>query len=154
GTRVAFWLVHRRDLDPGRSHPVLVYGYGGWNVAFLPRYVGLLAPVVEAGGIVVVPNLRGGGEDGWTWGGQGRRTAKQDTFAYIYAIAESLIAAGVTSPDRLAVAGASNGGLLAAAAAVQRGELFRAAVALVPLTDMLSFLRDAYGREMSEDYGD
>jgi len=154
GTRVPLWLVHRSDHDLGRSGPTLVYGYGGWNIAFLPAYVGGLAPFVEAGGILALPNLRGGGEYGSTWWVQGQLAYKQNTFDDLYATAETLIAAGVTSPDRLAVAGASNGGLLAAAACVQRGDLFRAVVALVPLTDMLRFPRDDYGREMSEDYGD
>ena len=116
--------------------------------------MGELAAFVDAGGIVVLPNLRGGAEYGRAWWEGGRLANKQNTFDDLYTIAETLIAAGVTSSDRLAVAGASNGGLLAAAAAVQRPELFRAAVPLVPLTDMLRFPRDAYGREMSEDYGD
>jgi prolyl oligopeptidase len=154
GTRIPFWLVHRRELDLARARPTLVYGYGGWNIAFLPSYVGGLAPFVEAGGIVVLPNLRGGGEYGWTWWNDGRLTHKQNTFDDLYSVAESLVAAGLTSPDRLAVAGASNGGLLAAAACVQRSDLFRAVVALVPLTDLLRFPRDSYGREMAEDYGD
>ncbi|HEY7421603.1 MAG TPA: prolyl oligopeptidase family serine peptidase [Gaiellaceae bacterium] len=154
GTRIPFWLVHRRGLDLTRSRPTLVYGYGGWNVAFVPSSIGVLAPFVEAGGILALPNLRGGGEYGWSWWEQGRLAQKQNTFDDLYATAEALIAAGTTSPDHLAVAGASNGGLLAAAACVQRPELFRAVVSLVPLTDMLRFGRDSYGCEMSEDYGD
>jgi len=80
GTRIPFRLVHRRDLDLARSSPTLVYGYGGWNVAFLPSYVGTPAPFVEAGGILVLPQLRGGGEHGWTWWNEGRLASKQNTF--------------------------------------------------------------------------
>src|SRR5262249_51328978 len=95
GTRVPFWLGHREDLDLIRARPALVYGYGGWNIAFLPSYVAELAPFVEAGGIVVLPQLRGGAEHGWSWWNAGRFGAKQNTFDDLYAVAEALVRAGL-----------------------------------------------------------
>jgi prolyl oligopeptidase len=153
GKRLPMWLVHRADLDLSKPHPTLLYGYGGWNVATVPSYVGWFVPFVEAGGVLVFPNLRGGGELGWDWWNQGRLRRKQGTFDDLYAAAEFLVREGIAHADRIALAGASNGGLLAAAALTQRPELFRAVVALMPVIDQMRFARDAYPAECMEDYG-
>ena len=154
GKSVRMWVVHRRDLDLSEPRPTLMYGYGGWNIAFMPVFYGALTALLDAGGVLVFANLRGGGELGWDGWQEGRLTEKQRTFDDLYAAAEKLIADGITASDRLAVAGASNGGLLAAAAVTQRPDLWRAVVALVPVTDTVRFKRDSYAAECTEEYGD
>ncbi|MEU7745521.1 prolyl oligopeptidase family serine peptidase [Nonomuraea sp. NPDC049158] len=145
GTRVPCTLVHRADLDRSRPQPTLIQGYGGFNVAVLASYLGPLAAFVEAGGIYAHAHVRGGGEFGLDWWEGGRRHAKQNTFDDLYAIAERLIADGVTTPDRLAVQGASNGGLLTGAAVTQRPELWRAVVCGAPKLDLMRVARDPLG---------
>ncbi|MEU7838007.1 prolyl oligopeptidase family serine peptidase [Nonomuraea sp. NPDC049129] len=145
GTRVPCTLVHRADLDRSRPQPTLIQGYGGFNVAVLASYLGPLAAFVEAGGIYAHAHVRGGGEFGLEWWEGGRLHAKQNTFNDLYAIAERLIADGVTTPDRLAVQGASNGGLLTGAAVTQRPELWRAVVCGAPKLDLMRVARDPLG---------
>jgi prolyl oligopeptidase len=151
------WLVHRADLDLERVEaplPTLIHGYGGWNAAYMPVWPGAMAAVVEAGGILVLANLRGGGELGDAFWRHGRREHKQRSFDDLFAIAEDLIARGITAPDRLAIAGASNGGLLAAAAVTQRPDLWRAVASIVPVTDLLGFARDSHVAQGIEENGD
>jgi prolyl oligopeptidase len=121
-----------------------MYGYGGFNVASVPGFPGPMAAFVGSGGVFVHAHLRGGGELGLDWWRQGRRANKQQSYDDLYAVAEDLVARGITSTDQLAVVGSSNGGLLAAAAATQRPDLWRAAVPRVPVTDLLGGLRDPY----------
>jgi prolyl oligopeptidase len=153
GEPVRMWVVQRRDLasDP---QPTLLYGYGGWNVAFLPVWYGALTTLLDAGCSLAFVNLRGGGEFGWDQWQQGRLLRKQQTFDDLYAAADALVAEGVASRDRLAVAGASNGGLLAAAAVTQRPDLWRVTVPLVPVTDVLRGTRDPFLAQFDEEYGD
>jgi prolyl oligopeptidase len=152
GADVTFWTV--RGAGSTEPAPTLIYGYGGWNIAFLQAYLGVFAPFVEAGGTMVFANLRGGGEYGWDWWHAGRLAHKQATYDDLYAVAESVAASGVADPDRIAVAGWSNGGLLTGVAVTQRPDLFRAAVSLMPLLDMMRFTRDSYSAECTEEYGD
>lgn len=152
GAPLSAWLIRRDDAP--RPGPTLIYAYGGWNVALLPSYLGALAPFVEAGGSMVFANLRGGGEHGWDWWQAGRRAKKQRTFDDLYEVAETLVERGIASKDRLAVAGASNGGLLAAVAGTQRPDLFRAVVSQVPIVEMMAYTRDAFAAGLSEEYGD
>ncbi len=155
GADVSYWLVHSAEADHVRPAPALIYGYGGWNIAWgLPSYVAELASFVEAGGALIFPHLRGGGELGEAQWHDGRLERKQHTFDDLYAVAEALIADGVTASDRLGLVGASNGGLLAGAAVTQRPELFRVVVALVPLLDLMRHHRDPYVAEFAVEYGD
>jgi len=151
---VRMWVVHRREVDRSEPRPTLLYGYGGWNIAFMPTFYGPLTALLDAGGVLAFANLRGGGELGWDGWQQGRLHSKQRTFDDLYAVAEYLIAEGVTARDRLALAGASNGGLLAAAAVTQRPDLWRAVCVLVPLTDMLRYKIDDFSVQCVEEYGD
>ena len=152
GAAVTFWVVRRSDS--AQPAPAMIYGYGGWNIAFVPTYLGVFAPFVEAGGTMVFANLRGGGEYGSDWWHAGRLARKQTTYDDLYAVAESLIESGAVDRDRVAVAGASNGGLLTGVAVTQRPDLFRAVVSPVPLLDLMRYTRDAYTAECTEEYGD
>ena len=153
GEPLRMWVVQRRDLA-SEPRPTLLYGYGGWNVAFLPVWYGALTTLLDAGCALAFVNLRGGGEFGWDQWQQGRLLRKQQTFDDLYAAAEALVAEGVAARGGLAVAGASNGGLLAAAAVTQRPDLWRVVVPLVPVTDMLRGTRDPYLAQYTEEYGD
>jgi prolyl oligopeptidase len=158
GAQVPLYLVYKHDLDLTRPHPVLLHGYGGWNINPAPAYIGTgrtcVLPVVEAGGIYAFACLRGGCELGRKWWQDGRREKKQNTFDDFYAAAEYLIREGMTSPEQLAVIGASNGGLLTAVAVTQRPDLFQVVVSEVPLTDMIRALKDPYLSSYTEEYCD
>lgn len=143
GTPLTMFVVRRDDLDDATPHPVLVHAYGGFNVAMTPAFLGPFAAFVEAGGIFVVPHLRGGGEYGRDWWDAGRFERKQNTFNDLYACVEHLVASGIADPGRVALIGDSNGGLLAGVAITQRPDLFAAVIPEVPLLDMLRITGDA-----------
>jgi len=153
GTRVPMFLVHRRGLDMRRPQPTLLYGYGGFNAAELPRYQPKWLTWVDMGGVLAVANLRGGGEYGEAWHDAGRRALKQNTFDDFIAAAEHLIRTRVTSRQQLAIEGRSNGGLLIGAVLNQRPDLFAAALPTVGVMDMLRFDRFTAGRYWVDDYG-
>ncbi len=154
GTRVPMYVIARRDLPVGQPRPLVLYGYGGFNVSLLPGYSTARMAWLEAGGVYAVANLRGGGEYGETWHRAGTRLKKQNVFDDFIAAAEWLIDEGRTSPEQLAISGGSNGGLLVAAAAEQRPDLFAAAVPAVGVLDMLRYqLASANARQWSSDYG-
>lgn len=152
GTQVPAFLVHRDDTAlPG---PTLIWAYGGFNISMNPEFRPLLAAWVAAGGILVVPNLRGGGEFGSDWHRAGTKENKQNVFNDLYATAEELIASGVTTSTRLALHGRSNGGLLAGVALTQRPELWAAVLPGVGVLDMLRFHLFTIGWAWVNDYGD
>ncbi|HST47954.1 prolyl oligopeptidase family serine peptidase [Jatrophihabitans sp.] len=154
GTRLPAFVVHRADVTAGNGpHPCTLYGYGGFYVSVTPEFSPGIAAFVEAGGVWVVATLRGGGEYGAQWHDAGRRDRKQNVFDDAIATAEELIAAGWTTPDRLALNGGSNGGLLVGAVMTQRPELFAAAVPQVGVMDMLRFDRFTIGWAWVADYG-
>ena len=142
GTQVPARVVHRADLDRSQPQPTLVYGYGGFNLAYMPSFESSFSAWVQAGGVFVLAHLRGGSEFGTAWWQQGHRQLKQNTFNDLYAVAELLLADGVTTREQLAVKGESNGGLLTGAAITQRPDLWAAVVSDVPLLDLLEFHRD------------
>jgi len=154
GTRVPMFLVEREGTPRDGDRPTVVYGYGGFNIAQTPAFSTRTLVTVEQGGVWVVALLRGGGEFGEEWHRSGMLANKQNVFDDLYACAEELVRARVTRPERMAVAGGSNGGLLVAAAVTQRPSLFRAALCLVPLADMLRFHRFRIGRLWTAEYGD
>ncbi len=137
GTQVPFFVIHRTDLDLSEPQPTLVNGYGGFNVALLPTYLRQMAPFVRAGGVFVQANLRGGAEYGAEWHDDGRLLNKQNTFDDLFAVAESVVASGLSTPERMAMQGGSNGGLLAGVAIVQRPDLWRVVAPLVPIFDQM-----------------
>jgi prolyl oligopeptidase len=146
GTRIPYHVLRMADIATDQPHPALLYAYGGYNAPWVPQYPGAMAAFVTAGGLFVHCHLRGGGELGRDWWEGGRLKAKQNCYRDLYAIAEDLIARGVTRPDLLGVTGGSNGGLMAGVAAMQRPDLWRAVVPRVPLLDIIGACRDPYGR--------
>jgi len=155
GAEVRYHVIARNDLDLSRPHPTVITGYGGYNVAVLPGWFGnRWAAWIEAGGIFVLSHLRGGGEFGSSWWQQGRLRHKQNTFNDMFATAEDLIARGLTTPAQLGVTGGSNGGVMAAVAAVQRPDLFGASSPEAPITDLLGRCRDPFTMAATLDYGD
>jgi prolyl oligopeptidase len=153
GTAVSMFLVHRKDLVRNGAAPVYLTGYGGFNISMTPAFSRSLLLWLEHGGVVAVPNIRGGGEYGEVWHQNGMLGRKQNSFDDFIAAAEWLVAEGYTSPGRLAVAGGSNGGLLMGAVLTQRPDLFRAVVIQVPLLDMLRYHRFLIARLWIPEYG-
>jgi prolyl oligopeptidase len=154
GTRIPMFVVERDGTPRDGSRPAVLYGYGGFNIAQTPAFSARTLLAVERGAVWVVALLRGGGEFGEDWHRAGMLDRKQNVFDDLVACAEELVRAGVTRPERLGVVGGSNGGLLVAAAVTQRPELFRAALCLVPLADMLRYHRFRIGRLWIAEYGD
>ncbi|WP_206446042.1 prolyl oligopeptidase family serine peptidase [Agrococcus sp. KRD186] len=134
--------------------PTLIWGYGGFNIPMNPGFRTVLAAWVAAGGVLVVPNLRGGGEFGSEWHKGGTKERKQQVFDDLFAVAERLIDSGVTTAGQLALHGRSNGGLLAGAALTQRPELWAAVLPGVGVLDMLRYHRFTIGWAWASDYGD
>lgn len=157
GADVPLFIVTGGAAGEG-PRPLILHGYGGWNTTLAPAYVGsgrgCVLPFLEAGGVYVWAGLRGGCEGGRAWWQQGRREHKQNSFNDFYDAAEYLIGKGYTTPEQLAALGASNGGLLTAAALTQRPDLFAAVVSEVPLTDMVRALRGPFVSSYKEEYGD
>ncbi len=153
GTEVSMFLVHRAGLPRDGSNPVYLTGYGGFNISMTPGFSRSLLLWLERGGVVAIPNIRGGGEYGERWHQEGMLGRKQNSFDDFIAAAEWLIAEGYTTPARLAAAGGSNGGLLMGAAVTQRPDLFRAVVIQVPLLDMLRYHRFLIARLWIPEYG-
>lgn len=153
GTPVTMFVVHRRGLARDGDNPAYLTGYGGFNISMTPGFSRSLLAWLEQGGVVAVPNLRGGGEYGEGWHQAGMLAHKQSSFDDFIAAAEYLVREGYTRPERLAVAGGSNGGLLMGAVLTQRPELFRAVVIQVPLLDMLRYHRFLIARLWIPEYG-
>jgi len=154
GTRVPIYIVHRKDVVYDGTNPTVLYGYGGFNVSILPRYSSTRMAWLNAGGVYVSANLRGGGEYGEAWYRDGALLEKQNVFDDFIAAAEWLIANEVTGRDHLAIWGVSNGGLLAAATGLQRPDLFAAVLPAVGVLDMLRYhTASANARQWSTDYG-
>ncbi|MBT9555069.1 MAG: S9 family peptidase [Myxococcales bacterium] len=153
GTRVPLFVVHRRDLVLDGSAPAYLYGYGGFNISVTPWFSPGFAVWLEEGGVLAIPNLRGGGEFGEAWHQGGMKGRKQNVFDDFIASAELLIAKGYTRSDRLAIGGGSNGGLLVGAVMTQRPELAAAALPAVGVLDMLRFHKFTIGWAWTSEYG-
>lgn len=153
GTRIPMFLVHRKGLVRDGSHPVYLYGYGGFNISLTPSFNPSNLVWLELGGIYAVANLRGGGEYGEAWHRAGMLKNKQNVFDDMIAAAEYLIQEGYTSPKRLAIGGASNGGLLTGAVLTQRPELLGGVIVQVGVLDMLRYHRFTIGWAWIPEYG-
>jgi prolyl oligopeptidase len=153
GTEVPLFIVHRKGLVKDGKNPTLLYGYGGFNISLTPAFSALTGPFLERGGVYVVANLRGGAEYGEAWHKAGMLGSKQNVFDDFIAAAEFLIRDKYTSPEKLAISGRSNGGLLTSAAVTQRPDLFRAVISGVPLTDMLRYHKFRIAQLWIPEYG-
>ncbi len=152
GAEVGMFVVRMAGTElPG---PVELYGYGGFSINLTPTYSPARLAFLEAGGVVVVANLRGGTERGETWHLQGMLGNKQQVFDDFVACARRLIDDGIATPDTLGIRGGSNGGLLTAATMLQEPDLFGAVVSQVPVTDMFRYQHFTAGRFWTVEYGD
>ncbi|MDD3643675.1 MAG: prolyl oligopeptidase family serine peptidase, partial [Candidatus Krumholzibacteria bacterium] len=152
-TKVPMFLMYRKGLERDGRNPTVLTGYGGFNVSMKPGFRATAIPWVERGGIVAIPNLRGGGEFGEKWHQAGMLAEKQNVYDDFIAAAEWLIGQKYTSSDRLAISGGSNGGLLVGAVMTQRPELFKAVVCSYPLLDMVRYHRFLLARFWVPEYG-
>jgi prolyl oligopeptidase len=153
GTAISMFLVHRAGLRPDAERPVLLSGYGGFNISRTPAYDPGNFQFLDAGGVFALANLRGGGEYGEAWHRAGMLDKKQNVFDDFIAAAEYLVASGWTRPARIAIEGGSNGGLLVGAVMLQRPALFGAVVCRVPVADMLRYHLFTVGRFWIPEYG-
>lgn len=154
GTRVPMFIVHKKDIKLDGNNPTLLYGYGGFNVSMSPNFIGTTASFINRGGIYAIANLRGGDEYGEDWHRAGMLDKKQNVFDDFIAAAEYLISKKYTNPNKLAIKGGSNGGLLTGAVTMQRPDLFKAVVCAVPLLDMLRYHKFLIARYWIPEYGD
>jgi len=152
-TKVPMFLFHKKGLQADGNRPVLLTGYGGFNASESPSYRAQAVVFAEMGGIVALPNLRGGGEFGEAWHRAGMFENKQNVFDDFIAAAEYLIANRCTRPAKIAISGGSNGGLLVGAAMTQRPDLFGAVVCQVPLLDMVRYHKFKVARWWTTEYG-
>jgi len=153
GTRVPMFISYRKGLKRDGDNPTLLYGYGGFNIAVTPAFHITNLVWMEMGGVYASANLRGGGEYGRRWHEAGTKENKQNVFDDFIAAAEYLVREKYTRPERLAIRGGSNGGLLVAAAMTQRPELFGAALPAVGVLDMLRYHKFTIGWAWVSDYG-
>jgi prolyl oligopeptidase len=151
--RIPMSIVHKKGLKYDGQNPTLLYGYGGFNISLMPRFALAYLPFLERGGIYAVANIRGGGEYGVKWHEAGTLLNKQNVFDDFIAAAEYLIEKKYSSSEKLAIEGGSNGGLLVGACMTQRPELFRVAIPVVGVLDMLRYHKFTIGRFWATDYG-
>jgi len=154
GTKVPYFLVHRKDMAYNGVNPTELTAYGGFQVSITPSYSGTLGKLWLAhGGVYAVANIRGGGEFGPAWHEAGLKTHRQRIYDDFAAVGEDLIARKITSPRRLGIVGGSNGGLLMGVEFTQRPDLWNAVVIQVPLLDMLGFEHLSAGASWTGEYG-
>lgn len=153
GTRVPMFIAGRKDLAMDGKAPLLMTGYGGFNISETPSFSPEYAWWMEQGGFFALPNLRGGGEYGENWHEAGMFEHKQNVFDDWFAAAEYLLNNHYTTRERLAITGRSNGGLLMGASMTQRPDLYGAILCGYPLLDMSRYQRFLVGRWWTTEYG-
>jgi prolyl oligopeptidase len=139
GTRIPMYLVGHRDVLTRTGNPTIMTSYGGYGVSMTPQFSVFVAFLMERGCLFALPNIRGGSEFGVAWHEAAKRRNRQTAYDDFLCAAEWLIDSGRTAHDKLAIFGGSNSGLLVGAALTQRPDLFRAAVCMVPMLDMLRY---------------
>lgn len=154
GTKIPYYIVHRKDIPYDGSNPTLVYAYGGFNISQKPNYnvttgIGWL----EKGGVYVVASIRGGGEFGPAWHQAAIKEKRQNAYDDFYSVCEDLIARKITTPAHMGAFGWSNGGLMAGVVATQRPDLFNAVIIGAPLLDMQRYNKMLAGASWMGEYG-
>lgn len=154
GTQVPYFVMAKESVLEAGPAPTVQYGYGGFQVSILPQYSATSGKMwLEKGGVYVIANIRGGGEFGPKWHQAGLKTNRQRIYDDFYAVSESLIEKGITTPEQLGILGGSNGGLLMGVAMTQRPDLYNAIGIGVPLLDMLRFDQLLAGASWVGEYG-
>ena len=154
GTRIPYFLVHRRDMPLNGNNPTLLYAYGGFEVSMTPSYSSTNGKLwLEKGGVYALANIRGGGEFGPKWHEAGLGTKRQIVYDDFAAVGRDLISRKITSPRRLGISGGSNGGLQTGVQFTQHPELWNAVIIDVPLLDMIRISKIAAGASWEGEYG-
>jgi prolyl oligopeptidase len=154
GTKVPYFVVHRKDTPYDGSNPTLLTAYGGFQIPITPQYSGVNGKLwLERGGVYVSANIRGGGEFGPAWHEAGLKTHRQRIYDDFYAVAQDLVTRKITSPRKLGIEGGSNGGLLMGVEFTQHPEMWNAVIIAVPLLDMLAFEHLSAGASWVGEYG-
>lgn len=153
GTRVPMFIVHKKGMKRDGTNPAKLYAYGGFNINLTPYFSPVLIAFLEQGGIFAQPNIRGGGEYGQAWHEAGMKEHKQNVFDDFIAAAEYLCKENYTNPQKLAIEGGSNGGLLIGAVMCQRPDLCKVALPEVGVMDMLRYHKFTIGWAWAAEYG-
>ena len=154
GTKIPYFVVHKKDMKLDGSNPTVLYAYGGFQVSVTPSYSATLGKLwLEKGGVYAVANIRGGGEFGPAWHDAALKTHRQRAFDDFAAVARDMMTRGITSPRRLGIEGGSNGGLLMGVEFTQHPEMWRAVDIQVPLLDMLRYEKIDAGASWVGEYG-
>ncbi len=153
GTKVPMFIVHKKGLKLDGNNPTYLYGYGGFNVSLTPSFSTLRLILLENGAVFAMPSLRGGGEYGEEWHDAGTKMRKQNVFDDFIAAADYLFKEKYTNPQKLALAGGSNGGLLVGAVMTERPDICKVALPAVGVMDMLRYHKFTIGAHWASDYG-
>jgi prolyl oligopeptidase len=154
GIKVSMFVINHKNIETSSTTPVLLTGYGGFGFSITPQYTPDFCAWIENGGVVAIPNLRGGNEYGQKWHRAGNRENKQNVFDDFIAAAEWLIDNDIGSQETLGILGGSNGGLLVGAALVQRPDLFKCVYCSLPLLDMIRYTQFQVAKLWIPEYGD